>query len=761
MTARYLKISGFHCLDPWPLYEAAQALHTPLNFWQSANSISCPLGFKPGSAFVVVDRAAANTICGPQKDSPQTLQWFTEAGATTFQGYYPYKAECVNIDGDELSAYLIELRDPRTIMRGAINVRFNVHKPLPYYIDDGADRNRAKYYADSLVGGATLYTNAEIWSAIWATLPGGFAEPPLPYALPVPIPKNFSFVGDSWEEAEKFLASIACTIAYDPITGTFSVIRLSAAQDGLAATLDSLSSVRIFDFRPKQAMNAARKPANWVFLNSQLHASNDDHNDLNKRNQVATGVSGAIGSQATNLAHPTNFCDSGGEYNAPYTENMASHIAVELTGKLALDEFGGTIYGGLRTILPGSQVSLVRWRDYGDGAGLVTELHQWPHEFPKFEKLNREVDRIVRCKLYDPLSKGGSALATIITYDHTESRWEPDLCGLTIWDSLEYAPDDGIQAGTDVFAKYHLDSEKWELLSVAGPPGIVRFRLYDNKLIGDTSTLATIMTFNGSDWVLTDEMIYLFDSYYPDPSFFTGTGGKDEGWAKLRKKAENEEDPDEYEVIWMSGPAHVIEFQLKANRSFSGTAELVAATCKRKYLYGNDGIAQEDEDIDVWFPLDYFPFAINGAKGTALYDDVNRRYVAVQCDQLCITATALLTADMCSFDAIVEDFTPDTDFPFSQSPSGVFNFGTGGGSGTVTNSKGHRGLAGDIVTLEFRGFAERYDVIDVSKKATLIGGPFSVDTADMKMKQFVYQIAAEYCTPPILNTVDLTDCYYY
>lgn len=273
----------------------------------------------------------------------------------------------------------------------------------------------------------------------------------------------------------------------------------------------------------------------------------------------------------------------------------------------------------------------------------------------------------------------------------------------------------------------------------------VYFELAQDKRLETNPVICKILVFDGAEWVDSGDRFALWDDYYTHPGFFTGVADKDRGWAKLRKK--NADGAlDDYELIWMSGPAHIVEFTLTSNRDEGGGGEYVNATIDGAYLYGADQLAPNK----VWFRGGTFPFAKTGAVGMAVYDDRNRHYTVFQCDQVSDEIYAALASNMCSNVAVISIPVACIGYPFSQIHPDLE------AGGTCLNLHGHLGLAGDTVTLQWMQSLREYNVIDVDKKHKAIAGPMSIDGNNLV--QEVYNAAIEYCTPPADNIVNGTPC---
>ncbi len=713
-VSRRILLDGLPCLDPLPL-DTSQRDGSPNDFVGRANGVTCPLGARPGTATVVVPRTTGD---GLDRDSAHTISFIHENGTTVFSGYYIKEMYLSNVDGDLKSAYVVELVDKRHILtRAAINQRYNVHKPIHHHTADA--RGRSKYWLDSL-SGSSLQTWAQVWASIWGCLGAtAGALPALPYT-PAGTPKNYVFDGNAWEAAIEFLASIVCTIGFDPISDSFYVVQLGTAQAGL--DLAVLESRRIYDGK-MPACDAANSPASWLFMFPRQYPSNDDHTEYG---QSDTGSGGpGLGEVGWWDRTPATFCEIGGIQNQSDLDARKDDLEQQLSGKAELvGQAKRILYSGVvSSVLPGSQLAEIRWRDYGDADGMVTELHHYALDLPTPPRQGMEIDKVARFQLYDRLNNGGSAVAIVVVYDWGSGLWETDTCGVTLYDSLEMAPFDiGVPAGVRVWGKWNYDSEKWELLSLS--EGIVFFQLYEDKILTVNPTQCEFLTWTGAAWVPSGVLFNLYDDYYAAPGFFTGTAGIDRGWARLRKK--NVTPPHDYELIWMSGPCHEVRFALLQDRDSSAPFEALDALVLKSYRYGNQAKAMEGGTIELQMPASYFPFAKEGAKGTAEWNDRTLRYVAVQCDQLCLTAHGFLAADLCGADSTsyVSDFTNDSQWPFSQSPAE-----TPGQSPNdpplgvhVFNFYNHRGKAGDLVQLIFWQSIEEYVIVDIEKRTILVGG---------------------------------------
>jgi hypothetical protein len=766
-VSRYWLLDGQQTLDPLEL-DQSQRDGSPDDFIGRATSVRCPIGREAGTATLCLSRTAGDAL---GRNDAHTITCYDNGTPTIFKGYYIDRMYQANVDGDQNGAWVVELVDKRQILRmSAINSRYNCLKPLPY---TPATQIKSKYFTDSLSGGTALYTWAQVWTDLWGKLPSiAGAAPSLPYT-PAGNPKNLAYNGSAWECACDFLALLTCAITYNPIAETFGIARLSQAQSGFTdaktAADASTTNPLLYDSKDKTDCSAAGTPASFKGMFPQQHPNQDDNTRAGYEVDTSSGVSGAVSGTVEPYFErgPETYCDIGGGQNTSELDTRGGERGQELSGKATnSDKFSHLEYSGIVTsMLCGSQVSEVAWRDYGDDDGLRTEIDQRPLKLAGDDRsaLDLDVDQVIRCRLDAILVTGGSASATVVVYDWDASDWLPDVCTLTVYDSLDIAPADvGVPQNVEVWVKYNHDSEKYELLAFSKE--IVYFQLTAQKDLSTQPVTAVILRFNGTAWASSGITINVYDNYYPDAGFFTGKNGIDRGWAKLRKKNEPTS-RDDYELIWMSGPCHVIEFLLEADRTAGDPAptETVYAGIIRAYLYGHESYTPEGAiNIPVRFPATYFPFAKEGAKGTAVYDDEstgNREYRVVQCDQLCLTATAILSVDLCGgASATVEEFDNASQWPFSQIPAAF----EGGAAGGVLNLYGHRGKAGDLVALMFIQYLEEYCIIDVEKKSLNVVEPYFIAEDEITglpvLRSYTTTIATEYCTDPVVTDIDGDIC---
>ncbi len=177
MDWHHLKIDGENILSPRELADAANEQGFPADFWGRANSIRLPIGFEPGTAYVVVPRATMDAI---DVDALHYLIWqmSRDGGspyASTFYNWTICDARIQGIDGDEKAAYLLTLRDARQLLKHAklINQGYNVSVPTPCGSDVGSGGYAScdkRYLAETLNGGVP-WTWQGMLADLWDRLP--------------------------------------------------------------------------------------------------------------------------------------------------------------------------------------------------------------------------------------------------------------------------------------------------------------------------------------------------------------------------------------------------------------------------------------------------------------------------------------------------------------------------------------------------------------------------------------------------------------
>lgn len=282
---------------------------------------------------------------------------------------------------------------------------------------DGSTKEH-RFFAASLKSASSAGAPYSIWTwqgaldELWTYLPAAYrgTSPTLPYT-PLGVPINLEYSGLSvMKSIEHLLGLIYCSLSYDPATATFSVVKLGTTQSGLTDLfVEPQREGRIvFDYMPIEST----KNKHPRKITSLLHSFKCGYfSEPTYRSQTHIGSLTAPGdgpfySNAHAVGPIQNFGSTVGAFDdtgrivhtdilAGVNENgvtitsygSSDSIYNESNERVASysqkirtsDTFDGKTIAGVVKIPTGSQVKLVRWRDYGNGHGLVTEYYRFPN----------------------------------------------------------------------------------------------------------------------------------------------------------------------------------------------------------------------------------------------------------------------------------------------------------------------------------------------------------------------------------------------
>lgn len=502
MSGFYPAIAGKACLDPAALYPQAVEQGLPLDFWHRANSYRCPLGEQPGEAWFLllrddvedIDENAFQEAIFRADYHSTTTNDRNVAKDITIKKLLLTKALCMTPGAtaqDPGAAYLVRFVDKRHILgmavigsgtagEGQYNVRLQA-------VTGAA--TTSLYYSESLNSGS-LWTWQTILDNLWGKLPSSAvpgSSPTLPYTPDVG-PNNFRFIGVSaWRAYHAVLRKISCTTAYDPTEDTFSIVQLGEAQDGNTAKFRDINDRLLYDCYPIEG-NAARVAEKIRVLFHRYDESIGVTNDTPRTGNFSmdsiysvdhtTGTDGAMSGTVTPLWDdlPAIYDTAGSLTNSSALATRAAEVGANYVNMLTISNARmKRIYTGLvDTILPGSEVKEVIWRDYGDG--VKTEIwcaptlqeptrgqcQDWIGEPGLAEwlmppDLGRATEvahpRILLGKLYEDLTEGGSAIVNI--WRHDGSAWVDTGVTVTAYDWFMASGASTISAGKKVGIAWH------------------------------------------------------------------------------------------------------------------------------------------------------------------------------------------------------------------------------------------------------------------------------------------------------------------
>ncbi|MGH9932386.1 MAG: hypothetical protein ACREA9_24550 [Pyrinomonadaceae bacterium] len=391
MVDRYPTAASKRCLDPWPLKQACDKHGLPDGFWGLASSIHCPVGMEPGSAWFIVSRVDGNAIDG---NALQSLTWTDGTTTTTFQNYVLHRATLVGLDGDGNAPYLLEFRDKRQILKMAtVDKEYNVRRTTRIYDTATTDL----YYTDSRNAGSD-WTWQTMFADLWELLPSAIrgTTPTLATSGYVPTnePENFRFHGSAWEAISEVLAATHNVLCLNPIADTFTVQRIGSTQSGLTAAQLVLSSAGrlLMDDTPLADLNLSVSPATVRFFflkrmetEQDLFESEaggvlvDPYHTIDKTTSITGAQAGTVLPVRTRYVAEVD-ADGSTINNSATLDTLAGELRDKIVDSLNKGtESGSFTYGGIATtVLPGSEIHDVIWRDYGDDAGCVTVVAKNP-----------------------------------------------------------------------------------------------------------------------------------------------------------------------------------------------------------------------------------------------------------------------------------------------------------------------------------------------------------------------------------------------
>jgi hypothetical protein len=168
---RYLQIDGRNVLDPATLGDLDFPGAPDIG---RANSIHNPRGPYPGSAWILVDRETVDAL-EQTRNSSHTFKWYDyEEGRSPayveFRGYYLIQSYAIDQDGDENSAYLVELQDMRCLLwrSPAVNKAYNVPRPVPIWHETATSAEVDVIYSEYIP------SVGDLCASLWGQLPAAF-----------------------------------------------------------------------------------------------------------------------------------------------------------------------------------------------------------------------------------------------------------------------------------------------------------------------------------------------------------------------------------------------------------------------------------------------------------------------------------------------------------------------------------------------------------------------------------------------------------
>ena len=378
-----LTVDGVAAIRPTDVYKDMVRLGYPVDWWGKVNKIDNPVGFEPGSAFVLMRRS---DVANLQTNQYHNLLWRTSKQSMSAGKYVYWNSWTLFSALDSDSPTLVELRDRRQVLKmSCTDKSYNSRRLiLPFSATDTDDA----YYYDSTNSG-TPYDWQGIVSDLWSTLPAGVAggAPTLPFT-PTIKPLDINTSGwRTWTEAlPKVLGQLMCTVSLDIVTGSFSVVQIGQTQSvGRRSSNQELLNRQPF---VNEALGRCPEKIRFYFPKRLPWGFGEEMTDGGAGGIVvnnyftldkSTGVDGV--ETGTKLSYVMDqFAEYGSQDGLIKNQSELSTLADQLKTKI-VDSFNNnipeqTLFQGIDPSLKtGSQVARLVYRDYGDSTGVVTEVY--------------------------------------------------------------------------------------------------------------------------------------------------------------------------------------------------------------------------------------------------------------------------------------------------------------------------------------------------------------------------------------------------
>lgn len=713
----------------------------------------------------------------------------TASNTLTFSGLYIIKAEKV-LPGavSDSSLYLVELADSRwkaSIASDTDLVRANLRSYA----------NNSDYLT-----GTSGYTWASLGELLWDACEFLGAWPGLPFA-PDGEPQNTIFTGmNGWRALCSFLEQLDCAVKHNPLTNTYTIVQLGEAQvipdnpetmQWTGAPLDvggatAAATLRVYFHQHRKSYGQERDTElanNWVLGDGVEYLD------------VATGIAGAAGTKAVWEDLPWILDENNVHSNLAGCQARRDARKTRYVLRQGVDRVHRVHAGLLTDTLPGGQVRAVCWHNWddlndSDIGGTVTEFvcqdemvtgyrsldfgPAWfdselttaerepysppdlgRHSYPTYPRLPNVVQVVntgyAANEMVSPNGDGFHAgkvrrwvANTLATLDDCWIRFvdqHDDLAGQVLARNYDlYGPArlSGVSTSGAVLRPVYI-------VRRGDMDRIARFKLTANLNTG-SSAAAVIRTFNGAAYA-DGAAIKVYDWW----SISQGGRGmwqavtNMEGWAVRREVNADTSPgaPPEYDIIWMEQYAFAIEATLDADISAGAASATVTASWEQGVEPGSTVTVHDDSGI--------FPRAKAGAKCVAIrseYADPNTPgspyYKLVECQQIALTARAVLGEEMCSAgEYAISSFTVTSHSPYNQNINPA----------TAFNDFNHHGDAGDNVWLNWDDTLLAYVIIDVTKKSVDLTIDVSWDATTRCFEKTVVNAAIEYCGTPVVSNI--------
>lgn len=393
----WLEIEGRPVIEPGAMYEAAQRNGTPVDWYGKANSIELPRGYKAGTATLLMLRGDVKKL---PKDKLLTIKWHDGKRTAKFHGWLLVRAHAITRSepNDDEAVCVAEFKDVRALVDTAsASVAWQQHATWKVVLERLEAAWRVGPYADKPFDGE---------SGFWRAIDYG--------KMPDQFPQTLAFGGaPAWRAWNASLRMLSLDVVCDPFDQAFRVIDCGVDADEtkrrepLTHDYGDIEGPiakpsRLTVWQPRFGNDGAGHVSegtfayafwwdyvwngltsywftlwatSWHLIDPTGFRRNTQATDLDKTDlpELKEGLGSADIVEATSAAWN----------NDPYAEqdNEATRERATEIGKRWLRRNARDIhrnqrhYSGVVKTLPDAHISMIRWRDYGDEAGTITELH--------------------------------------------------------------------------------------------------------------------------------------------------------------------------------------------------------------------------------------------------------------------------------------------------------------------------------------------------------------------------------------------------
>lgn len=419
-------IDGYEILDPAEILDYANREGTPADFWQRANSITIPRGRQPSRAWLLMRRGdltqlvsdfytlSATTVDQSSSATNHTITIATGQGLPDGSAEITHSwarmvfvrafsvSRCPEDDAD--AVYLCEFADERILLQKTITEnRYNIRKTA----NCGSASSSTTYVRDTLSSGS-IWTWQTMIGDLWGDLPSvAGTAPTLPYS-PDGTPEHWEFSSDNlWDAINDVLDNINCAVKFDPdpLNQPYSFLQLGTEQETLSDAISHMRKIgrELYNYDVIGSI-PTETPETFIVAFDRFDCDCSTDSPITYQEEVASGITGAqAGTYEVLWNDMLALNEDGAIGNSSDLATRAAEVASN-----AADRWSWTnarrrqIFAGIATdkafgrIEPGSELSRVVWRDYGDNWGTVTELIGGPPQMG--ERMPRDRSKFLRMK---------------------------------------------------------------------------------------------------------------------------------------------------------------------------------------------------------------------------------------------------------------------------------------------------------------------------------------------------------------------------